>query len=737
MYPYGYRRGERFRGAKVRYRRGSWVVLPLMALAWFAPAVSAESTNLLVNGTFDGSSGWTVVENGGSGLSFSGALVFSYATGTVSQTVAASPGQTIDVSFTVDNSQTNSIGWSSAVPDIWTATLSSGETSAEVGRSVAHGLETFNLSITVPQGASSVTLTLSGRDMGFWAGNYGPTVDNVVLTATTTGLSVRGYNISQNPPLRVDSQTPNCSATYANIYDWPSVYMAGCRSDQVMLHYTGSIVVPATSARFRIYSDDGAWVSIGSNEFGRWGLRGCSYTESPEYQFNQGESLPIDAWFYEWGGGECFRLYWDIGNGWEVVPASAFTSASTPPPTTTTTTTTTTLPPLPDNVLWYEGNENETQTFTAPEGYVFSSVLFASYGTPEGSQGRYTVGQCDSALSVSVVSSLIGQSSGTISFNNSVFGDPCGGVYKRYRVVLEVAPAPPTTTTTTTTTTTEPPTTTTTTEVPTTWEESTTTSTTSSSVPTPSVDAPTTTVPATTTVAPTTTQPPATVPVTRTTSTTSTSTTTDAPAPTTTSPQTTVPDTTTTQPTTTTTLPSGGVTALTPSDISSLSPESLVSLLEDTPITALGKEQLLAVVENAPLDDLPDDQLTEIFAAIDPTALTPEETAQLIGALNEADDDTKSLFEDEVNVFSSGLDTYVPSGSNVPVSTRRVIIAATTVVSTLTVASPPSSPSPASPSTDGGGGPGSGGPSGSGAPDGSSGAESEPRTKRRRLFGGR
>ena len=78
--------------------------------------------------------------------------------------------------------------------------------------------------------------------------------------------------------------------------------------------------------------------------------------------------------------------------------------------------------------------ENDVLTLTAPEGTVFTDVLFASYGTPN----EDTLGECNAANSVEVISSVfLGQNSGSISASNDIFGDPCGGVYKNLNVILE------------------------------------------------------------------------------------------------------------------------------------------------------------------------------------------------------------------------------------------------------------------------------------------------------------
>jgi hypothetical protein len=86
-------------------------------------------------------------------------------------------------------------------------------------------------------------------------------------------------------------------------------------------------------------------------------------------------------------------------------------------------------------------NEGGSITLNAPAGTRFSSVLFASYGTPNGSPGNFTVGGCHAANSSSIVSNLsLFTTSVTLSASNDVFGDPCGGTYKRLYVSLGFEP---------------------------------------------------------------------------------------------------------------------------------------------------------------------------------------------------------------------------------------------------------------------------------------------------------
>ena len=53
---------------------------------------------------------------------------------------------------------------------------------------------------------------------------------------------------------------------------------------------------------------------------------------------------------------------------------------------------------------------------------------------------------------------------------------------------------------------------------------------------------------------------------------------------------------------------------------------------------------------------------------------------ELIAAVQDAPTEVREAFETEINIFDGVADTYVPVGSTVPVSSRRVVIAATGIM---------------------------------------------------------
>lgn len=74
------------------------------------------------------------------------------------------------------------------------------------------------------------------------------------------------------------------------------------------------------------------------------------------------------------------------------------------------------------------------------------------------------------------------------------------------------------------------------------------------------------------------------------------------------------------------------------------------------------------------------EEAVAIFASLEVSQLTEQEVAVLVQTLNTASDEVKEAFEQEINVYGGQFDDYVPTGSTVPVGTRRVIVAATGVL---------------------------------------------------------
>lgn len=298
-------------------------------------------------------------------------------------------------------------------------------------------------------------------------------------------------------------------------------------------------------------------------------------------------------------------------------------------------------PGEPNTVIIVEGqaDENGTLTMSAPEG-VFTEVIFASYGTPE----NFTHGWCHADSSASQVAAVfLGNESGTIAATNNVFGDPCGGTYKRLQVRLAYRP-------TVATTTTQPEPTTTITEPPTSTEQPADTEPEESSSPPTEVS---TTI--ANTAAPTSAPSPIPSPEPLPPPT--------QPSPSSSSPSETTPD--TTPPATDSTAPEstvGTTAAPTTAPVTTAPVTAPVPTPEPPqPETPTGTSSLVETTMVETTTTLP--------ASTDPTA--PPQNAS---------DDEKEAFESQVNIFGGAFDSYVPAGSTITVAQRRTVVAVTAVL---------------------------------------------------------
>ena len=510
---------------------------------------------------------------------------------------------------------------------------------------------------------------------------------------------------------------------------------------------------------------------------------------------------------------------------------------------------------LGSNMVWATANEGWNLSLSAPGGGIFTKVVFASYGNPDGVDGDYSQGYCHATNSIlKVAQNFIGLNSGEIAASNGIFGDPCGGTYKRLSVVLQYEGGVANTTTTTTTlppscgpyenmtvtgkesgsvwgsgpytddsdfgvavvhaglasigetvvitpsniayhlsypgstangvTTSDwlsgwcgydisllvQPTTTTTSIVgtPTTVEEiETPTTSTQPETPTTIENPVVTTEPETEPTPTTVVEPGETTKDTIDTSTTEpeepngaesipgTETTVPEPAPDTKdeAPQDANNEVVEVTAENLDDVLSGEITeevvdavvdAITSGEIEIT--EEIVDQLVDVITGGKATEEQIvaavaALIESGNIDTeaavelvtspevleaITAEEAIELFDSIDTEVLSEEQKSEMSDVLSNADDSIKEAFEEEIDIYGDGFDTYVPQGSAIDVQTRRAVLAAGVVLSTSVIAAaPPSSPSGPSQPSSGGSGGGGGGPSG-----GSGGNESSSRRRR-------
>jgi hypothetical protein len=206
-------------------------------------------------------------------------------------------------------------------------------------------------------------------------------------------------------------------------------------------------------------------------------------------------------------------------------------------------------------------------------------------------------------------------------------------------------------------------------------------STTLAELPTTTLPPTTTTAPPQTTIQTTTTSSTTTTTEVATTTTTTTITTTTStvpPVPETTQPPLTLPPTTTVLPTTTTTTTS--TSTIPPATTTTTTLPAVV-----IPPEVTAEEATELATDPEVLAEVTAEEATQIFEALVVEDLTGEELTALVAAVQDAPIAVRESFEAEVNVFGGAVDTYVPIGSTVPVSTRRTLIVITLMTSMIPV----------------------------------------------------
>ena len=145
------------------------------------------------------------------------------------------------------------------------------------------------------------------------------------------GVDVYTYDSSSLPERQaytvcegesVWTSVPNLDA------DWGGEIVAGCQADFVLIHYTGYLISPKSGdITFQSWADDGFFFSLdGVTVIDDWFLKGCSGS-SATIPMVANQPYKFDAWWYEYGGGACNRLYWDAeAEGMNIVSANAFSS---------------------------------------------------------------------------------------------------------------------------------------------------------------------------------------------------------------------------------------------------------------------------------------------------------------------------------------------------------------------------------------------------------------------------
>lgn len=94
-------------------------------------------------------------------------------------------------------------------------------------------------------------------------------------------------------------------------------------------------------------------------------------------------------------------------------------------------------------------------------------------------------------------------------------------------------------------------------------------------------------------------------------------------------------------------------------------------------------EQAVAALAEVSSPEQAAEAIAEIAANID--TLTAEQLDEVARVVSQAPTEVKKAFEEEVNIFGGGLDSYVPADSNVTVAQRRALVAVGAVLTAAPV----------------------------------------------------
>lgn len=545
---------------------------------------------------------------------------------------------------------------------------------------------------------------------------------------TATVYNNLGYNGS--PPLPADSGSPSVgqmtfSRVQQNFDQSPPFNLY----EDFIVQYEGYVTSPVSGTfNFLPQADDGTKLYIDDvlvqND---WRDKGGGGEVSSAVTFEAGVSKKFEMWFYENGGGAWTTLYWNINGGWEVVPDIAFTKQAAP------TTTTTIAPYLnaPQNLEVTSTNQSKVYlSWEAPEQSNAEVERYAIFWSCDNWASGF-------AISSTTTSAVIENFEPEQSCQFKVRADNDSlPVYSGWsNEVNGVTLATTTTSTTTTTTTTEPEETTTTTEPEPVLPEEPVAE--PISPETTQVEVPQQEEPEET---PPTTDAPALEEETQTeieqldTENASAAALSNAVSniidaitnpdelgeavndildkPLTDEQFTAVIDEVFSEPLSTEEL-TNVLDAVFDEPLSDEKFDEVISTVLDQPLTdeqfaavidvlendSITEEQVAsavdAVLENGVTEDqatelatsekvlesIDADQATEIFDAVDTEQLTDSEAAAIVDAVQDAPDEVREAFEEEINVFEGAFDNYVPTGSEISVSERRVVVAASAVLS--------------------------------------------------------
>lgn len=197
------------------------------------------------------------------------------------------------------------------------------------------------------------------------------------------GLEAVGYVFSDEVPVRSSDLYPSCGSEIENNINRNFDYepFQQCPDDLFLLHYSGFITIPEhQTVQFWLAHDDGATLSIGNAIAEEWWFdTGCSWSVTESVSLPSGVPVPLSSWMYERGGNTCFMLAWSLDGGdLAIVPDEAFTTqgVAVTTSTSTSTSTTTTVVQVPVQVS-STTTDAPTMTTSSSSSTTTSTVFYS------------------------------------------------------------------------------------------------------------------------------------------------------------------------------------------------------------------------------------------------------------------------------------------------------------------------------------------------------------------------
>ncbi len=415
------------------------------ATAVLVPGTSSSVTeNVVQNGTFDSTAGWssvisssTVYTGGASPIIYNGKLKGSYTSGYYISQSGTFPSPTRQVTFAVDvwNYDTNENNRLYS-PDYYRIEFRTYNAAGQ--RLNYYNLEwsqwhnewiTRTGTYTLSDDAVRWDVGFRMADAGFWAGAFGPEMDNVRIIATMTQATPDTTTYDNEKSSAYEAAVVSASQAVAAQTSAQSRLVAAQaevdRLVQLVAELTPHLNAP-TGLTAVVNGDnvDLTWTAPESNLSGVQVERYAIMWSTTSFLENgwgwahdqTSVSIPLSVLASAGGLGNTFQFAIRADNDTLQVYSnrSAFASVTTAEP------------------AWWQIQfwEGEQVSIGAPEGYKFGQPR-AWYGSP-------TDASCGADVS-SIVNELInGRSTASFAADNGVFGDPCGGVVKVLRLSTPV-----------------------------------------------------------------------------------------------------------------------------------------------------------------------------------------------------------------------------------------------------------------------------------------------------------